>query len=126
VKEWRRLVELQVEEPRRGEYAGIALVFAELARCLGAWKTALEGWNVKTSEVVEEWKAEGRAEGQLQATRGKLLRALQVRFGPDLPGELVKAIEEESNASALDRWFDLALTAPSLDRFRAAFSTNGA
>jgi hypothetical protein len=122
VREWRRLVEALMDEHQRAEYAGVALMFAELAGCLAVWKTGLEGWNVKTSQLVEEWKAEG----DLRTSRGKLLRALQVRFGPDLPVDLQQAVAGQHDLATLDRWFDLALTAASLDHFRAAFSTNGA
>jgi hypothetical protein len=80
--------------------------------------TGLGGWNVKTSQIVEEW--------QMETSRAKLQRVLQVRFGPDLPGDLQQAVAGQSDPATLDRWFDLALTAASLDHFRAAFSANGA
>jgi hypothetical protein len=122
VQEWRRLVEAKVDEHQRPAYGAVALVFADLAGCLAVWKTGLEGWNVKTSQIVEEWKAEG----QLQASRAKLLRVLQFRFGTDLPVDLQQAVEGQSDPTTLDRWFDLALAATSLDHFRTAFSANGA
>src|SRR5262249_14930604 len=96
VREWRRLVEARAEEALWGDYAWIVLVFAGLANCADVWKTGLEGWNVKTSQIVEDWKAEGeakgRAEAQLQTSQAKLLRALQMRFGPDLPVEVEQAV----------------------------------
>ncbi len=122
VREWRRLVEALVDEPQWGEYGGIALVFADLPGCRAVWETGLEGWNVKTSQIVEEWKEEGRAEGDRRTSRAKLLRLLQLRFGPDLPADLQQAVEGQSDPAALDRWFDLAGTATSLDHFRTAFN----
>jgi hypothetical protein len=36
----------------------LVLIFAEAASHCRAWKQALEGWNVQTSQQVMEWQAE--------------------------------------------------------------------
>ncbi len=61
IEEWKRLADLEPDQRIRLEYAADALIFAELPGVWGAWKTALEGWNVKVSQQVLEWQAEARA-----------------------------------------------------------------
>ena len=41
----------------------LACVFAELTGCQEVWKIVLEGFNVRQSAVVNEWKAEAKIEG---------------------------------------------------------------
>jgi hypothetical protein len=78
---------------------------------------------MRESQVVLKWKAEGRAEGklevQVEVLRDSLLRALQVRFQTPIPAELEAAVKASSDPDELTHWFDVALTASSLDEFRA-------
>lgn len=77
--------------------------------------------------VIEAWRREGRAEGlaegmalgMLEARRADLLRALQMRFQAAPPAELIAAVRAANDLNRLARWFDAAVTAPSLDVFRA-------
>ena len=117
----------QPDEERRGELGGIARVFADLADRQAVWKTVLEGWNMKRSVVVQEWQAQGEMRGLLKASRQKLLQVLRFRFGQELPPEAPQAIEGQEDLSQLDRWFDQALAAKTVDEVRTFLGlTNGA
>lgn len=54
MEEWKRLAALEPNTRVRDEYVGLALVFAELAKCRHEWQQALEGWNVLESQQVKE------------------------------------------------------------------------
>lgn len=80
--------------------------------------------------VIEAWRREGRAEGlaegmalgMLEARRADVLRALQMRFQAMPPAELIAAVRAATDLGRLARWFDAAVTAPSLDVFRAVIA----
>ena len=74
-KEWKRLADLEPDVQIRLQYAADALIFAELPGVQPQWKQALEGWNVKVSQQVLEWQAEGRAEAEVKTQRTNLLCA---------------------------------------------------
>jgi hypothetical protein len=124
IEEWKRWATAEPEGPRRSDYAGLALVFAELVRVRDAWRRGLEGWNVLQSQQVLEWqamaRAEARAEAEIRTTRKDLLRLLELKFSAPLPADLVNTIQATTDLDKLTRWFDTAVTAPSLDAFRAA------
>lgn len=84
------------------------------------WKQALEGWNVRVSQQVQEWKDEGRVEGELKKQREVLLLALETRGKGPVPGDLVELIQTTEDMDLLSRWFRAALVANSFDEFRAA------
>src|SRR5262249_13445850 len=69
--EWRRLAEREPGARRRADYAGVALVFAELTKRRPEWEQALEDFNVYESVTANKW----RQEGSIQAQRKYLLRA---------------------------------------------------
>ena len=75
---------------------------------------------MRESQVVSKWRAEGQAEGESKAMRSALLRLLRVRFPVELPGDLVAKVEAMTDLDELNRWFDAALTATTLEEFRAA------
>lgn len=75
---------------------------------------------MRESTVVNEWIAEGYAEGWLKGWRAVILEILQVRFRAHIPADLATAIENNSDADELCRWLTFAVTADSLDTFRAA------
>src|SRR4051812_7443005 len=58
IEEWKRLADLEPDVQLRLQYATDALVFAELQSASTQWKQALEGWNVRVSQQILEWKAE--------------------------------------------------------------------
>ncbi|HBI46404.1 MAG TPA: hypothetical protein DDY78_26665 [Planctomycetales bacterium] len=124
IEEWKRLAQTEPDDRRRSDYAGLALVFADLAGRRAVWKEALEGWNMKVSQQVLEWQAEARQEGLMEGeigqARAKLMRVLEVRFGSSMPKDLASEIAAQHDRDILDRWFDVAISGADLDAFRAA------
>jgi len=115
---WKALAEAEPDSRRRGDYAGLALIFADACGRWELWKSKLKGWNVKTSRQADEWRAEGREEGREMERRDKLKRILSKRFGI-IPVELVATIDSTDDASMLDEWFDSSLDAVGFDDMRA-------
>jgi hypothetical protein len=123
VAQWRRLAGLIGRPERRAEFAGLALIFAELAGCRPVWEKGLEDFNVLQSQIMQEVRAKGRAEGEARASRSALVRYLRKRY-PDVPADLIALVEAQTDPELLARWFDAALDAVSLDAVRAAFTTS--
>jgi hypothetical protein len=103
---------LETDEYRRADFC-LAQVFAGLTACQEAWNTALEGFNVRRSTVVNEWKAEARVEASVKL----LCIVLKSRFG-SLPEELAARISQTTDLDLLEKWAALAGEASSLDEFR--------
>lgn len=116
VKRWVRLAEHEPNEGLRRDWGGLVKVFADRVGCLGVWQKALEGWGMWKSQVIEEWRVDGR----LEERRGNILRLLELRF----PGQVTEAVSQRVSAvsepKTLDGWFDLAATATAFDRVRDA------
>jgi len=87
------------------------------------WKKALEGWNVRVSQQVLEWQAEGKAEAKVETRRADLLCALETLCGPETPAEVATLIAASADPEQLSRWLDAALKVRSYDEFRAAISS---
>ncbi len=76
-----------------------------------------------TAQILA-WKSEGRMEGfaeglaagLVEARRDDLMKVLRVKFH-QLPPELSAAVRGSSDLTALSRWFDAALAAPTLEGF---------
>jgi hypothetical protein len=76
--------------------------------------------------VMQSWKEEGRAEGLIEgmargmaeARRADILRALQLRFPGTLPAEVSATVRSFGELELLNRWFDAAVTAPTVESFR--------
>jgi hypothetical protein len=126
IAEWKEVASLEPVSRRRGEYAGLAWVFADLAGCLPAWKKGLEGWNVQESQIVREWQAEarakGRQEGRQETLRDNLLKLLAVRSSGAVPADVLAAVQAQTDADRLSQWFDLLLAGATLEQFRAALT----
>src|SRR5262249_29374458 len=108
-----RWIELASQEPdsrRRGDYGGLALVFAEAAERLAVWKEALKEWNVIESQQVLEWMAMGEAKGEVKT----LLSVLAELFPPGAPGDLEATIRAAADPEQLRRWLLTAVKADSL------------
>jgi len=116
IEEWKRLADLEPNPAVRLQYAGDALVFAELSDVLRQWKVALEGWNVRTSQVVLEWQAEA----EVKTRRELLVQALETRCQSPVPSDLVEMIEGMQDRDTLKRWFNAAVVVTTFDDFRAA------
>jgi hypothetical protein len=115
IAEWVRLALGEPDEQRRGPFGSLARVFADCADRLSSWGPALEGWNMQRSVVVEGW----RREGAISNAKRNVLRALELRFGV-VPEDVAARVNALIDLAELDRWFDFAHTAASLDAFRAA------
>ncbi len=126
IERWKELALTEADSRRRSDYAGLALVFADLAKCRDVWKQALEGWNMEQSQQVLEWQAEaekrgwvrGRAEGRAEGQANALETVLRARFGQELPAELKALIENTSDASVLNGWLEAVMNTSSLDEFQ--------
>lgn len=119
IEEWMLVSSQEPDARRRGAYGGLALVFCELTAHRRSWRAALKGWNMLRSQIVEEWRQEGRVEGRVEEKRADVLRALQLRLANPVPADIAAPIEQQPDLEVLSRWFDLALTADSLETFRA-------
>jgi hypothetical protein len=116
------------DRQRRGNYRGVAWIFAGLAGCLNPWREALEDWDVEESALFLEWHGKGLEEGKeigkeigrAETLHNNLLRTLQVRFPGTIPPELIGVIRKQEEVAKLSDWFEIALKAASLDEFRAA------
>jgi hypothetical protein len=124
IGQWPELARQEPDSRRRGDYGGLALVFAEAAGCHKEWKEALKGWNMEESQQVLEWidqgRVEGEAKGEAKGEANALLRLLEKKFPPGASADTIAAIRATTDLERLRQWFDLALTAASLDAFRQA------
>jgi hypothetical protein len=111
MEEWKRLAIAEPDPRSRANFASLALIFAELTRHLDRWKQTLEGWNMKESIVVNEWKAE--------ALQDALLRILRSRFPSSLPKNLEAAVEAEFDLARLNRGLDALWKSASIEEFRS-------
>jgi hypothetical protein len=117
ITEWLRLASLETDDRRKGDYGGLALVFAEAAGVQLAWRQVLTGWNMIQSQQVLEWMAEGENRGEIKGKRESLVRLLELKF-QSLPADLLTALQSTDDLQQLSQWFDLAVTATSLTDFR--------
>lgn len=122
VDEWKRLATLVPDERLRADYAGIAVVFAELPGRGTIWRQALKGWNVKQSQQVLEWQQEARVDN----TRDLLMRILRGRLHTEVPEDVARTIAQTDDYTILLRWFDAAQTAGSWEIFRSTIQNGGA
>jgi hypothetical protein len=126
IQRWIELASQEPDSARRGDYGGLALVFAEAAKRLSVWKEALMEWNVIESQQVLEWMAmgeakgetKGKAEGEVKGKADSVLRVLAKRFPPGAPAETVAAIRATVDVERLETWLDVAATADTLESFR--------
>lgn len=115
IERWKSIAESDSDFRRKANYAGLARVFADAADRKPIWDAALEGWNVKESSVVKEWREEGKAEGQATA----LIAVLEARFS-QVPAELQTRIGQTADLTILKSWLTHAVRAASLAEFRTA------
>jgi hypothetical protein len=114
IARWREVVEQVVLDRRtRGNLAGIALVLAELVGRRIEWKRGLEGFEMTESQVVNEWISQG----EVKASRQKLLKVLAVRFPGAGTEEITRLVNDQDSLSLLDDWFLAALQAGTFEQF---------
>ena len=114
IEHWKQLAQREADPRKRADYGGLALVFAELTETRPGWKQALEGWNVEQSVQVLEWQAQAKAEGKAE----DVLHVLRKRLSAALPADVEQTIRGTRDMDQLNRWFDAALSAPTLAAFR--------
>jgi hypothetical protein len=120
IEEWKRVTLTEPDANKREKFAALALVFAELTRELVNWQQALEGWQMRESQIILGWMAEGELKGILRSKRADLLEVLRVRFQDPVPESLRLAVEGTNDPDILDCWFKAALRVKTLAGFRAA------
>jgi len=118
ISRWKEVVAQVVPDRRtRGNLAGIALVFAELASRRVEWHRGLEGFEMTESQVVNEWISQGEAKGQLTERRHNLLKLLNKRFPGAVPDDVTRLINEQESLGVLGDWFDAAAGAYTFQQF---------
>lgn len=138
IDRWKELARAEPDSRRRSDYAGLALVFADLAKCWDTWKQALEGWNVEQSQQVLEWqavaakraRAEGLAEGlalaEAKVKADDLVLILRTRLTTKLPTKLEHLIRKTNDINLLNQWMEMALTANSLKEIQQFMNDSSA
>jgi hypothetical protein len=67
IRRWRAEAERRLSDERhRGELGLLTWTFADLAGCRAAWERGLRGWNMQTSPLWDQIRAEGRQEGRAE------------------------------------------------------------
>ena len=122
IERWKAIAAEEPVSAFCATYCALVTVFAELTGCVERWKSGLEGWNMRDSTVVAEWKAEGRTEGIAQGKRDALLLVLEQKFGAPVPADLVLAIEAQADPDVLSRWITLAIAADAMETFRKSIA----
>lgn len=144
IEVWKRLASAEADVRKRGDYGGLARVFAELSGRREVWTKGLEGWNVEVSQVVLEWQeqalarglaqgrdqgiaegmvkglAKGRAE-MLHLLRERVLRLLRKKYQTEPTADLVAVVQGQTDPNLLGQWLDLAFDASSLEEVRTGF-----
>ena len=115
IERWKRAGEAEPDDRQRSSLAGLAKVFAEAAGRKELWVKQLEGWNMKVSTVVEEWRLEGEVRGLVAGVLG----VLEAKFG-GVPPELADAIRPTTDAAQLRSWLIAASRAGDLAEFRSS------
>jgi hypothetical protein len=119
IQKWQSVAASEPDERLRDEYATLARVFADLAKRGRIWRQALEGWNMKRSESVMEWQAEAEAKARSE----DILEVLRLRFGTELPDDLLALIRGTTDLEQLKRWLVAAVQSRTLKKFRQALHT---
>jgi hypothetical protein len=112
IQRWCKLVGPETDLRRRGDY-GLALVFAERAGRLDAWRDALKGFAMIESPLI----AELLGQAEVKAKTEMLLDVIQTRY-QELPEGVATAIRACTDSDQLGRWLHVALKVETLAEFR--------
>jgi hypothetical protein len=118
IRQWTEIAQGDPDARRRADYAGLALVFADLTDCRHIWQRLLEGWNVEQSMQVLEWQEQAEKRGLARGRAEALLRILRKRLPSRVPADVEEAIRATSDLNQLDHWIDAAAGASTLTEFR--------
>jgi hypothetical protein len=120
IAHWKEVVTATVSDDRmRNNLAAVALVFAELAGRVPAWKRGLEGFEMIESQIANEWISKGETKGMLKKGREDLIQVLKRRFPGMVSDDLVKVVNEQESLDLLNDWFTAALDVDSIEKFIA-------
>jgi hypothetical protein len=93
----------------------VALLFAEVARCVPEWRRGLEGLDMTESQIANEWISRG----EVKEARASLIRLLTRRLSDPVPADVLETINTQPSLAMLHDWFDEASTAATLADFIA-------
>ncbi len=114
IDRWMALAGIEPDTQRKGDYAGIALIFADRVGRKSLWDDKLKGWNVTESAFINEFiamgEARGEARGRVEEARSLVLRFGAKRFGP-VPAVVELALHAISDLERLERISDRILEA---------------
>jgi Domain of unknown function (DUF4351) len=90
----------------RADLGALTLTFATLAGCRPAWDRGLRGWNMETSPLWDEIRAEartvGRAEGRAEGVRATVIRQGRNKFGRAPTRKQQRALEGLTDVDQLE------------------------
>ena len=109
IQRWLEVAQPETDEHWRADFS-LARVFAGLTGFQEGWKIALEGFNVRQSVVVNDWKADAKIEEDIQGL-------LTARLG-GVPADIAAKLAETRDLAVLQTWLILAGQAATLDDFR--------
>ncbi len=72
---------------------------------------------MEQSLQVLEWMAEGEARGVIKGAVRTLLRLLELKF-TTVPADVAQRIKATTDPALLDSWFDAAIAARTIKKFR--------
>ena len=132
IQRWKELADAEPDPRNQACYATVALVFAELNDRADLWRTELEGWNMRESTLVNEWKSEaklegrleGKREGKLEGEREALLRVLSLKYPGAVPAEITAAIAAIDDLDDFAVWFDKVIRSSTLEEVLAWVSSS--
>jgi hypothetical protein len=75
---------------------------------------------MQESQVILGWINRGVQKGAVEARRADLLKVVRARLQDPVPENVRLAVEGTNDPDTLDRWFDAALSAGTLQEFLAA------
>jgi hypothetical protein len=100
---WRAAAEsLLTDAGDRADLGALTLTFATLAGCRAVWDRGLRGWNMQTSPLWDEIRAEGRVEGRVEGMRTAVLLQGRNKFGKGPTRKQQKALEAITDLGQLE------------------------
>ena len=122
IEAWRCAAERSFAEERDRNLLGLlTLTFSQLARCRPAWEHGLRRWNMQTSPLWDEIRAEGRElgreegreEGRVVGARAMLLRQGRRKFGKIPTRKQQRELADITDLARLEALADRLLDAAS-------------
>jgi hypothetical protein len=118
ITRWREMVsdpQVVASREMRQALVVVALELAELAGRFLAWEHGLEDMDMGTGESIVGNRL--RAQGDLRRSRAWLLRLLQKKYPGSITAEVEQMVEQQSDLSLLNQWFETALEKDTFEGF---------